>query len=79
MNARPRRYKAITRLLATLAVAALLGGCSTLGYYAHLAAGEMAVLRARVPITQVIAEPGVDPALRARLQLALRARAFDIS
>lgn len=76
VNARPRRYKAITRLLATLAAAALLGGCSTLGYYAHLAAGEMAVLRARVPITQVIAEPGVDPALRARLQLALRARAF---
>lgn len=59
-----------------MAAAVLLGGCSTLGYYAHLAAGEMAVLHARVPITQVIAEPDTAPALRARLQLALRARAF---
>lgn len=62
-----------------LAAAALLGGCSTLGYYAHLAAGEMAVLRARVPITRVIADPHVEPVLRARLQLALRARAFASS
>lgn len=36
----------------------------------------MAVLRARVPIRKVIANPDVDPALRARLELALRARAF---
>ena len=36
----------------------------------------MAVLRARVPIEQLIADPHVDPALRARLQMALRARAF---
>ncbi|HEX5487565.1 MAG TPA: aminopeptidase, partial [Rhodanobacteraceae bacterium] len=41
-----------------------------------LAAGEMAVLRARVPMTRMIADPHVDPALRARLKLALRARAF---
>lgn len=54
----------------------LLGGCSTLGYYAHLAAGEMAVLRARKPIRQLVANPDTPPALRARLQLALRARAF---
>jgi predicted aminopeptidase len=68
------------RSLARTVIAAMLGitltGCSTLGYYAHLAAGEMAVLRARVPIKQVIANPDVDPALRARLDLALRARAF---
>jgi len=54
----------------------LLGGCSTLGYYAHLATGEMAVLRARKPIPQVIDNPATPPMLRARLQLALRARAF---
>jgi len=57
-------------------IGGVLAGCSTVGYYAHLAAGEMAVLRARVPIEQLIADPHVDPALRARLQLALRARAF---
>jgi predicted aminopeptidase len=58
------------------ALGVALSGCSTLGYYSHLAAGEMAVLRARVPMTRMIADPHVDPALRARLKLALRARAF---
>ncbi|TAN04207.1 MAG: aminopeptidase [Rhodanobacteraceae bacterium] len=54
----------------------MLGGCATLGYYGHLAAGEMAVLRARKPIQQLIEDPGTPPELRARLQLALRARTF---
>ncbi|MGH8114831.1 MAG: aminopeptidase [Rhodanobacteraceae bacterium] len=59
-----------------MTIGAALTGCSTLGYYAHLAAGEAAVLRARRPITQVIADPQTSPALRERLQLALRARVF---
>lgn len=71
-----RRYKTIARATVALALAVALAGCSTLGYYAHLAAGEMAVLHARVPIKQVVADPHVDPTLRARLELALRARAF---
>lgn len=54
----------------------LLGGCSTLGYYGHLAEGEMAVLRARKPIAQLVEDPATPAALRTRLQLALRARAF---
>ncbi len=66
----------IGRALATAAAGVALAGCSTLGYYAHLAAGEAAVLRARRPIKQVIADPDTRPALRQRLQLALRARAF---
>jgi predicted aminopeptidase len=76
VNARRRRYKTIARALALAGVGGVLAGCSTVGYYAHLAAGEMAVLRARVPIERLIADPHADPALRARLQLALRARAF---
>jgi len=54
----------------------LSAGCSTLGYYAHVTAGEMRVLHARKPINQVIANPQTTPVLRARLQLAQRARAF---
>ncbi|HVX04566.1 MAG TPA: aminopeptidase [Rhodanobacteraceae bacterium] len=76
MNAHRPRHKTILRTLAAAGVCAALAGCSTLGYYAHLAAGEMAVLRARVPIRKMVADPQVDPALRARLELALRARAF---
>lgn len=79
MTVQPRRNKAIGKSVIALATAlafGLLGGCSTLGYYAHLAAGEMAVLRARKPIPQLIDDPATPPELRARLQLALRARAF---
>ena len=76
MNARRPRYKTIARALVLAGVASAFAGCATIGYYAHLAAGEMAVLRARVPIKQLIADPHADPALRTRLELALRARAF---
>ncbi|HWG10468.1 MAG TPA: aminopeptidase [Rhodanobacteraceae bacterium] len=74
----PSDRKAVNavRRLALLALAVLTGACSTLGYYTHLASGEMAVLNARRPITQVIADPHTDPRLRARLQTALKARAF---
>ncbi|MGH8125506.1 MAG: aminopeptidase [Rhodanobacteraceae bacterium] len=63
------------RAFAVATLGASLAGCS-LGYYAHLAEGEVAVLRARKPIPQVIDDPDTPPALRARLKLALRARAF---
>jgi predicted aminopeptidase len=76
VNAPRRRYKTIAHALALAGVGTALAGCATIGYYAHLAAGEMSVLRARVPIKQMIADPHVDPALRTRLELALRARAF---
>ncbi|HJR11883.1 MAG TPA: aminopeptidase [Rhodanobacteraceae bacterium] len=75
----PRRNKAIGKsaiALAATLVLGLLGGCSTLGYYAHLATGEMAILRARKPIPQLINDPATPPELRARLQLAMHARAF---
>ena len=48
----------------------------TIGYYAHLAAGEAQVLHARQPIPRVIADPHTSPQLRARLEAAQRARAF---
>lgn len=76
MNARKQRYKTIGRALVAAAAATTLAGCTTLGYYAHLAAGEASVLRARRPITQMIADPQTSPALRERLQLAQRARTF---
>lgn len=66
----------VRRWLLPVLLAWLLGGCSTLGYYAHLAAGETGVLVRRKPIARVVADPHTDPVLRQRLQLALRARTF---
>lgn len=69
--------KPIRSLLWLCAAAALpLSACSTVGYYAHLARGEAALLAARRPIERVIADPSVDAKLRSRLELATRARAF---
>lgn len=53
-----------------------LSGCATLDYYAHLASGQYALLAARKPIAKLVAEPSTSDALRARLELALDARAF---
>jgi predicted aminopeptidase len=64
--------KAISGVFAALALTA----CSTLGYYGHLAHGEYAMLAARQPIDRIIADPSADATLKARLRLAVQARAF---
>jgi predicted aminopeptidase len=53
-----------------------LSACSTIGYYGHLARGEYSMLAARQPIARIIADPTTDAKLKARLELAERARAF---
>ncbi len=76
-RSRRRRHRGLlTGILLLVAWVALMSGCSTLRYYSHLAAGEAHVLMAREPIKKVIADPDTQPALRERLQRALRARAF---
>ena len=53
-----------------------LTGCTGIGYYAHLARGQIELLSKRESIARLIADPGTDETLRARLRLALEARAF---
>ena len=64
------------RLGVPLAAALLLGGCSTLDYYGHLARGHLQLLQAREPITELLADPGTDAGLKQRLAMALQARRF---
>lgn len=54
----------------------LLGGCSSVSYYSQLAIGQLQLLKAREPITDVITDPSRDPKLRDRLSQAQKARAF---
>jgi predicted aminopeptidase len=63
-------------LLGALALLAALCACSTVGYYGHLARGELSLLAARRPIDRIISDPATDPQLKARLELAEHARAF---
>lgn len=62
--------------IALLASALLLSACSNLSYYTHLAGGQHELMSARVPIKEIVEDSSRDPALRARLQKVLDARAF---
>jgi predicted aminopeptidase len=63
------------RVLST-ALVLLLSGCSSVAYYGQLASGQLELLRAREPVSNVIADPGRDARLRERLDHAQQARDF---
>ncbi|WP_339453859.1 aminopeptidase [Pseudomonas sp. EA_5y_Pfl2_R50] len=54
----------------------LLNGCASVSYYSQLASGQLQLLRAREPVTKVIADPDRDATLRAHLAQSQKARAF---
>jgi len=54
----------------------LLGGCSSVNYYDQLVSGQLQLLRARQPVTQVIADPTRSPRLRQMLEHSQEARTF---
>ena len=63
-----------------IAIAAILvllvSGCRSIGYYAHVAHGQAALLHERRPIAKVLVDPKVPQATRRRLELAIQARRF---
>ena len=65
-----------TAHLAGVALCLLLGGCSSLRYYAHVAHGQASLLMHRRPIAEVVRDPATDPELARRLRLAAQARQF---
>ena len=71
-----RLSSAFVRVSLTAALALPLGACSTLGYYGHLAHGEISLLAARKPVAKILRDPVSDAELKARLQSAQAARQF---
>src|SRR6266478_4115380 len=63
------------RALLLAAACTLLSGCGTL-YLTQAASGQWQVLRQRVPIDKLLADPRTPPALRAHLQEVRAAREF---
>ncbi len=57
----------------------LLGGCSTLGYYAQSVDGHVALLNAARPVSEWLADDTTPPALRERLLLSQKMRDFAVS
>jgi predicted aminopeptidase len=65
--------------LLAAAVAAGLGGCSTVGYYAQAVNGHMDLMQRARPVPEVIADPATPEALRERLVLSQRMRDFAVA
>ena len=53
-----------------------LNGCAGVSYYGQLASGQLQLLRAREPVSTVIADPRRDQQLRAHLTQSQKARTF---
>lgn len=66
-------------VILTLFALAALSACGTVDYYSQAVGGEIAVLRARQPIAELLANPGTDPALRKRLAVVRDARAWAVT
>lgn len=67
-----------TAAVAALAATCLLGGCSSLGYYAQSVGGHLGVMRAARPVADWLADPATPTDLRQRLELAQRMREFAV-
>lgn len=74
------------RRLQTLAVMVLgcgllfcFGGCSQVGYYAQSINGHFTVLHEAQPVSDLLADPSIDPRLRSRLIEAEQIRSYAVS
>ena len=77
MTRRTRAWLVGAALVAAVLLAA--GGCSTAGYYGQSVAGHLDIVRRAQPVERWIADPATPPALRARLELAARMRAWAVT
>jgi predicted aminopeptidase len=69
-------FPRLPRLLTALMAGMLLAGCGSIRYYAQAVHGQGELIVHRRSIDKLLHDPGTDPALAARLQLALQAREF---
>ncbi|HRK37078.1 MAG TPA: aminopeptidase [Burkholderiaceae bacterium] len=77
----------LRRWWAVLCLAPVVAGCASsgptgapgLGYYWQSVTGHVALMNAARPVDDWLADPGVNPALKARLALAQRMRQFAVT
>jgi predicted aminopeptidase len=74
--AKAKRRRLRRRVILFCAVAGLITGCNTIGYYKQAAAGQYEIVSKREPILQVIANTNTSPAVREKLKLVLELREF---
>ena len=66
----------VLRVLFPSVLFLLLNGCASVSYYSQLASGQLQLLRAREPVSEVIADPHREQKLREHLAQSQKARAF---
>ncbi len=64
--------------MAVILLLITLQGCTSVRYYSQVTRGHLDLMSRRVPIDEVLADPGADEALKARLRTVLEARAFAV-
>ena len=65
------RWREINARIALCLLFLLLGGvngCTSVAYYQQAVSGQMALLMQREPILEVLADPAVPPAVKAKLR-----------
>lgn len=63
-------------VLVAVVLATMLQGCTSVRYYTQVTRGHLDMMSRRVPIADVLEDPAVDEAIKARLKTVLEARAF---
>lgn len=64
------------RLALLLVFTQAVTGCSTVGFYRQAVSGQLAIMRSREPIQQLLEDGQLSPALHAKLQLVQEIRKF---
>ncbi len=71
-------FHLFVRMLAAVAVAALLASCASVNYYVQAAKGQFALMSDARPIDDWLADGSTDATLRARLEKAREIRRFAV-
>ncbi|HEX4955472.1 MAG TPA: aminopeptidase [Thermoanaerobaculia bacterium] len=73
-----KRRRVVAAIL-VLGLGAVIVGCSSLSYYGQAIRGGLEIVCKKRPITRLLAEPGLAPELRQRLEVTRRIRNFAVS
>lgn len=73
---RPGRLRVALAVALSTAVALLLAGCDTLGYYRQAVSGQLVLLGQRRPIADALQDAGLNEATRRQLELVQQLRDF---
>ena len=71
--------RSATRVAAAAALALLISGCGSIGYYAQSIRGHLALVDSARPVTEWLAAADTPPALKERLRLTQRIRDFAVA